>query len=156
MFYQQSPAAIEQALVAELQRNDQQLTNAIHSLLNNQFMPQQQALAGILQLIDQHMQSLYGFIPQARWLSSQGFPQSEQKLNFMFRDVSGARMTYDQMYQNTCIQQAQMQNIWMNTQTAVTKTILDATTNQIRAMNESQQDFIDALNGTPVIHVRNW
>ncbi len=119
-------------------------------------MPAQQALAGVLQLIDQHVQSLYGFVPQANWLSSQGFPQSEQQLNFKFRDLSGVRMTYYQMYQNTYIQQAQVQNLWMNTQAAVTKTILDATNNQIRVMNQSQQDFIDALNGTPVIHVRDW
>lgn len=154
MFNQQSPATKEQALIAELQRKDQQLTYSIRSLLNNQFMPQQEALANILQLIDQYVQSLYSIVPQANWLSSQGFPQSEQKLIFMFRDWSGARMTYYQMYQNTFIQQAQMQQYWMNTNTAVTKSILDATYNQIGAMNESQQDFNDFMTGTPVIHVR--
>jgi hypothetical protein len=154
MFNQQSPAAVEQALLAELQRKDQQFSNSIRSLLNNQFMSPVEALPRVLHFIDQHVQSLYSFVPQGSWLSSQGFPQLAQQLDFIIRDWSGARMTYYQTYQNVVIQQSQMQRIWMDTTTAVTKTINDATINQLRASNESHQDFLDVLQGTPVIRVK--
>ncbi len=97
-YWRQTPAALEQTLLAELQRQNQQFLNFICSLFTSQFMPPE-ALAHILYSIDQYEQSLYGFVPQANQLSSQGFPQLAQQLNFTFRDLSGARMTYAQMYQ---------------------------------------------------------
>ena len=155
MFNQQSPAAVEQALLAELQKKNQQFPDSLQSLLNNQFMPPTQTLANVLNFIDQYAQSLYSFVPQASWLSSQGFPQLAQQLDFMFRGLSGARMTYYQIYQNAVLQQSQMQRIWMDTNTAVTNNILAATNNQIRAYDAFQQDFSAFMEDTPVIHVRH-
>jgi hypothetical protein len=143
--WNENPAALEQTLLAELQNKNQQFLYTMNAQTN---------VVARLQALDYYEQSLHNYVSQANWLSNRGFPQFAQQLNFTFQDLAGARATYSQLYQNILLQQAQSNQIWMNTQAAVTRSILDATNNQIRSSRESTQDFLDAMSGTPVIHVR--
>jgi hypothetical protein len=136
--WNENPAALEQTLLAELQNKNQQFLYTMNAQPN---------VVARLQALDYYEQSLHNYVSQANWLSNRGFPQFAQQLNFTFQDLAGARTTYSQLYQNILLQQAQSNQIWMNTQAAVIN-------NQIRSSRESTQDFLDAMSGTPVIHVR--
>ncbi len=145
--WNENPAVLGQTLVAELQNKNQQFLNTMNSMPN---------VVTKMQAIDQYEQSLHNYVSQASWLSNRGFPQLAQLLDFTFRDLAGAKTTYTQLYQNILLQQSQTNQIWMDTQTAMTRNILAATNNQIRASHDSTQDFLDAMNGTPSIRVRFW
>jgi hypothetical protein len=94
---QQSPAAVEQTLLAELQRKNQQLLDYIRSLPGNRPLSPEE-VANVLSSVDQHEQTLNSFVPQANWLNSQGFPQLAQRLDFSLHDLRNARNMYYQMY----------------------------------------------------------
>lgn len=138
----QTPAAIEQAALAALNAENQQ----VHTYLRT--CPIGGSPAAMVQWInglDRFAWEFQGLAPLVDWLRRQGRPQAGQNLDFQLRDLSSARAVYVQMYQGMVRTQMAIAQIWQDANSFAVSQVLAATRYSNAVFARWQQGMFDVM-----------